>query len=318
MLSTPASSVAVEPVMVGLSDGSETLMKFRSKTPVFAVSDGVFVVDLESAGPGRKVSQISKKITPVPGDTPLCEVARLMVENGVNAYPVNGNPVKGVTSEMIINAVKGTSEFSKREARTIMSHAAVLPESKVQGAEGVSHKMGIEVVAVVNASGKLVGVWSGGRVMKRPVMVRLGTRVKLVIDKLGISPVVVVDKQRSPVGIVTKRDILELAASFREYTVPVFYSGLDVLSFVDAEPAKTSVIEAIQKVNKVTPVKYASVNVAKKGVWVVKVKLSTPLRMFLAHGENEDFRISLSETLSRLVNEVMSEKKKRLKLRKLP
>ncbi len=301
--------LAEVPLIVSLEG---TVGKFRvTDRPVLAEDSGdVYVIDRALASravPRGRFRDFAVKVDPVPPETDVPEVARLMVEHGVDAYPVKGRKLLAVTEEAILRNLRDTP-LARREARAVMCPVKAVSEraKKVQG-----------VVPVVNDSGKLVAAWVNGKLSRRPLIARAGTHVKLVIDKLMKGPVIVVDKRRTPIGVVTRKDVLALAASFREQEAPVFYSGLEFLPSEDGEALKLQVAEAMKKITRVTPVSHASFHLGKRGVWSVKFKLSTPFRTFLSGGEAEELGLAVAETLDRMVEEVLREKEKRVKLRKV-
>jgi hypothetical protein len=260
-------------------------------------------------------SKTESKLRPAPADTPLSGIARLMLKHEAEVYPVEGG--KSIGADAIVAAIKETSAFAKREARTVMNPCPVLKESRVRDAKNKAHESGLPVIPIVNDSGHLVAAWVDGKVFRRPPLAKSGTHVKLIADKVLRNPVVVVDKHRVPQGVITKRDMLELAASFKEFEVPIFYSGLETVPVGDKEPLQSLVAETVHKLGKITPIMYASLRLTKRKLWVVKLKLSTPLRTFLATGEAQKRGVAVAKSLDRLSREVMHEKEKRLKLRKV-
>lgn len=266
------------------------------------------------AGEAAVFSQEAPRFKPAPESMPLSGIAKLMLKHGVDAYPVEGGRVVQIST--IIGAVKDTGAFAKREARTIMCPTPVVKERRVKNAQNAASESGLDVVPVVNESGHLVASWVNGKVTRRPLIVKAGTHVRLVVDKVMRGPVIVVDKHRAPLGVITKSDFLELAASFKEYEVSVFYSGLESLAGGDREALKEQVLATVQKASKLTPAFHASFRLSKRGVWAANLKLSTPLRTFLATGEAEKRETAVAEALDRLVQEVMHEKEKRTKLRR--
>lgn len=241
------------------------------------------------------------------------EAARLLLSKHADKVSIEGEELS-VDLDTIIRQVQNTPELAKRAAKTFMSSAPRVSESNISNAHNIAARNNLEVLPVVNDSGKLTGTWFSGKVTKKPLVVRLGTRAKLVVEKVLIHPVVVIDKHRNPRGVVTKRDLLELAASYQEYSIPIFYSGVEDLN--GSETIKEMAESYIQKVNRHASVTYSSVHIAKRGVWVSNVKVSTPLRTFITSSESKEPGLSLKESFEKILSEVQHEKDKRLKLRR--
>jgi CBS domain-containing protein len=305
MLSKPAGEAAVNPLVVKPGDRVKDLRKLTGRgLPIFVRGGGVAVVNREDlrAAPGSETAGgLARSAEPAPRDTPLHEIARLMLEAGTDSWPVAGPDLLGVTEEAVIRAVKSTGALSKREARTVMVPAEPV---KCAGESG-------EVLPVVNDSGKLTGVSVSGEV-RPPSMVRLHTRVGVVADKVLDGPLVVVDKHREPHGTITRRDVLELAASLQDYGLPVFYSGLEG---APAGKVREAVASALARVEKVTAVNYASFRLEERGAWSARIKVSTPLRTFVSRAEAEGPLGATESALKRLVGEVVADKEERLKWR---
>jgi len=241
------------------------------------------------------------------------EAARLLLSKKADKVSIEGEKLS-VDIDTIIRQVQNTPELAKRAAKTFMSSAPRVSESKVSNAHNIATKNNLNVLPVVNESGKLTGTWLSGKITKKPLVVRLGTRAKLVVEKVITHPVVVIDQHRNPMGVVTKKDLLELAASYQEYSIPIFYSGIEDLN--GAETIKEMTESYIQKVNKYSAVTYSSVHVAKRGVWVSNVKVSTPLRTFVTSSESKEPGLSIKESFEKILIEVQHEKDKRLKFRR--
>ena len=192
-------------------------------------------------------------------------------------------------------------ELTDREVGTVMGPCATSKDiEKLKGTK-----------AIVNESGRLIGLWHRGHRTK-PQIAKESTKIKVIMDKLD-SPVVVVDRNRKPVGIVTKKDIVRAAKNLQVYTTPVFYSGLDAVP--NAEEFKSLVSGMVEKVGRIVRPHHATVRVSCKGVWKVNMKLSTPLKTFVVESQKHNHMAALKECLKILEAEVVEEKEKRLKLR---
>ncbi|MBR9690000.1 MAG: CBS domain-containing protein [Candidatus Altiarchaeota archaeon] len=325
MLSNFAGELAVEPVIVNSGDIAKGVVQFLNRdVPMFIKEKGLLkekikVVSREHlirASSGERVQKFSTQVIPAKMDTPLYEVSKLLLEYEVDSYPIAGESLLGITENTVISAIPSTHDLGKREAKMVMSPCPIIRESKLKNAGNVASQHDLSVLPVVNDSGKLIGMWLNGKLMKKPIVAREGTRVKLFAEKVKKNPVIVIDKRRNPIGIITKRDLLELAATFQEYKVPIFYTGVGTLGKKEAEFAKSEILSTIKRISKITSVSHSSIRVVKRGTWSVKIKLSTSLRTFISMSEAETHRIALEDALAKLVKEVLQEKDKRVKLRR--
>jgi len=322
MLSTPAGEVAIEPIIAKESDSVGDVLKvLRPNVPVFVPSgDLVIVVDrsaLKTAPKDGKVINIGCRVKPASSTAPLYEIARLMYERNLRDFPVKDHRLLGITYRIILGALKATKEMARREARTVMSPVPVIRESRLKNAENIASKNQLTLIPVVNETGRLIGIWKRGKFSKKALMVREGTRVKLVIDKVLQDAVVVVNKQRKPVGVIDVDELIELAASYRELTSPIFYAGLENLAEIEREQFKGEVRRAMSKIAKMVPISYASVHLRKKGVWNVKIKLSTPWGTFMSARESNEAIKALFEALQTLTTDVKREKERVVKRKQL-
>ncbi len=317
MLTKKCIEVAVE-ALVLKEDVEVRVIKDVNK-PVFFVSGGkIFLVAPENVPPETPVSKVAIEVPILSPQEKLYEAARKMTEAGVKILPViaGGEKILAVTSKQIISALEDTKELAKREARVVMSPVAVIRESRAHNAENIAFKSGIPVVPLVNEAGKLIAAWYNGKIMKRVPVVKETTRVKLVCRKLEKNPfVIVVDKQREPKGIIRDDELLTLAASFREVTAPVFYTGVEILEALDLADLKAMINDTLLKIARIVPVHYAAVRISKRGVWKVNIRVSTRWRMFLAAREGEDLLPVVRDALDAVMEQVRREKEERLKLR---
>ncbi|MBR9680599.1 MAG: hypothetical protein GOU98_02120 [Candidatus Altiarchaeota archaeon] len=257
-----------------------------------------------------KKGSVSKKI--VSPKLKLYEAAKIMIESSLDSLKVDGVD-KSIDINSIIFQLKNTPELAKREAKTVMGVTPLVFEKNISNIQNVASSTNLAVLPIVNEQKKLIGTWFNGRMTKKPLIVKTGTRVKLIVEKVLETPVIVVDKHRNPVGTIDKRDLLELAASYQEYTVPIFYSGVEDLS--EVVRIKELVDDTITKVNKLIKVVYSSVHVSKRGVWVSHIKISTTFGTFISSCESTSPLSSVKESLLKILNEVKHNKDKRTRLR---
>jgi len=321
MLGIPCREVAVEPIVVSRHDTvGEVLKVMKPNLPIFIIEkERVGVVEgVENAGQDDKVEKFATWVRPLSSEEPVYKAAQVMLGKEILSVPVNveGN-VKGITYRIVLGALKSTKELAKREARTIAARVPVVLERRIKNAENIARNAGVNVLPVVNDERKLIGVWINGKFTRRPCVVREGTRVKLVIEKVLGSPVVVINKHREPVGVITVWELLDLAASYRDVNVPVFYSGLETLPDLDREYVKGEVESTLRKIVKIVPVFYMSFNMKKRGTWRVTLKLSTPLRMFNISREGIEPLETIREALELMEREVVQEKEKRTEWKRI-
>ncbi len=274
-----------------------------------------------SPGRDEKVERVMQKVEPVDGSTLLYEIARKMVEQGVRAFPIleNGEITGVVTDEIVIGAIKATKPLSKLLAKHVMVRPIVIKERQLRIANVRARKHGLDFFPVVNDKGKLIGVWIRGKFTKDINFVRENTRIKIVIDRIKAKgePVIVIDKWRQPVGIITTRDLLELAASYREEKAPVYYSGFDVLDELTEKEVKAIIEETLFKISKMVPINYAAARLKKiSSGWEFKLRVSTPWKMFVAWSDAPELRDVVNEVCFDIEMQVKSEKEKRTKLRR--
>ena len=263
-----------------------------------------FVVDFSKKG-GDSTREVSPK-------TKMYEAAKIMVESKLDSLKIEGTDAS-IDLNTILYQIKNTPEMARRESKLVMSSAPVVFEKNINNAQNVASTNNLDVIPIVNEQKKFIGTWHNGKITKKPIIVKTGTRVKLVVDKVLLHPVVVVDKHRNPVGVITKRDLLELAASYREYTVPIFYSGVEDLD--ESTRIKELVDAAVAKVNKLTKIMYVSLHLSKRGVWVNHTKVSTNFGTFMASSESNEVLSSVKETLDKILSEVKHDKDRRTRLR---
>ena len=199
------------------------------------------------------------------------------------------------------NELKELRELMDREVGTVMG-----PCPTTKNIEKLSG-----TTAIVNESGRLIGLWHKSHRMK-PQIAKENTKLKIIIDKLE-SPVIVVDKNRKPIGLITKNDIVRVADTVQEYTTPIFYSGLDAVQ--NMEEFKSTTFNTIEKISKIAKPRHATVRVSSKGVWKINIKLSTSLRTFVVESQKHECMHALKDCLKILEAEVIEEKEKRLKFR---
>lgn len=207
----------------------------------------------------------------------------------------------GIRVARRFDELKELKELVDREVGTVMG-----PCSTTRNIEKLSG-----TTAIVNESGRLIGLWHKSHRMK-PQIAKENTKIKVIIDKLE-SPVVVVDRHRKPIGLVTKKDVMLAAEDVQEYTTPVFYSGLDTIP--NAGEFKSITLNMVEKISKIAKPRHATVRVSHKGVWKINIKLSTSLRTFVVESQKHDCMSALKECLRILEEEVIEEKEKRLKFR---
>ena len=300
MLTSSVKDVAVPARIVPLSERVE---KLKLDRPVFAVEgEKIYAVDRRAAGSAPRTARVrsfARRVEQVPPATPLYRAARLLLSWRVDALPVGR---KGITDELVARAVKDTRQVAKTPAGSIASPIPVVKDSTLSKAENIASKGDYEVLPVVNASGHLVGLWRGGEVHRKFRVVREGTRVRAFIDQALQSPVVVVDKHRKPIGMVGKRELLELAASLREFDIPICYVGKDELGS-RAGLAEREVEHAAAKIVKLLPVRFITVRFSRKGVWQVSVKVSHTGGTLMASKESETFEKALSAALNAVLRQ---------------
>ena len=219
-----------------------------------------------------------------------------------------GSLRKGVTEEIVMRAIKDTKQLVKTPARSIASPIPVIKESTLKKASNISFKGDYPILPVVNESGHLIGIWKEGAILKRYKVAREGTRIKNFIDDVFVEPVIVIDKQRKPIGYIGKTELLELAASLREFDIPIYYVGKELLNEFQLSIAQREVDRAMSKIVRILPVNYAKVIFSKKGTWVVNVKLSTEDRMYMVSKEDAICERALSKALDSLVRMVLRKK----------
>ena len=188
MLAVKCEDVWVEPIRLNAKEKVSTALKFLdSKRPVVVDRTGA-VVDghlARLADPGDKIEKISAKVPALDPEESLFVAAQRMLKYNVNAVPVKGGRrPKYVTHHAVLGAIKATKTFAKREARTIMRPTPAVSERKAANALNVANKNDARVVPIVNSAGKLVSVWSSGSIAKKPRIVKEGTRLKLIADKV--------------------------------------------------------------------------------------------------------------------------------------
>ena len=106
---------------------------------------------------------------------------------------------------------------------------------------------------------------------------------------------------------------MQVAEKVKEYTTPIFYSGIDTVP--NEAEFKSTTFNTMEKISKIVRPRHATVRVARKGVWKINMKLSTPLRTFAVESQKHKCMSALKECLKILEAEVIEEKEKRLKFR---
>jgi|GEM_PF-2094609 len=325
MLSVKAEDVWVDAVEVDAKTTvKEVLPLFNQKRPVIVKKTGRVISERTAvrAQPNEPVSNFAVKVPAIHNEDPIFKAAQIMVSHEVNAVPVRNGGIltrenKYVTAKAVLGAIKSTRHLTKREARMIMHPISLVREDRLSNAPNIAANNRVTSVAVVNAKGKLVGVWHNGKVYRQPDLAKEGTRVKLLADKVLNHPVIVVDHQRNPVGVVDIPELLELAAMYREFSAPIFYSGFDVLAPATSEKVKTLIETTLRKISDMVPLIHSSVYLRKKGVWGLKVKVSTKWRAFIRFKESSDLMQLLEQVMEGLLEEVKVEKKQKTEARRI-
>lgn len=321
MLSVECKDVWVEPVLVSKDlPVSKVIGFFKDKNPVVVEETGAIVSEHKArfAKPETHVHKISVKVSPVEPETPVFVAAQQMIKHDVHAVPVrSGRKPKYVTYHSVLGATQTTKHLAKREARTIMNPGPVITEKNASNAMNIAQKNRTKIIPIVNKKGKLISMWFLGSIHKTPRFVKEGTRLKLIINKLAKGPVIVVNNHREPVGTIGVDEVLEISAMYKEFSAPLYYSGLEILADATQKKVKGMIEDTVKKIGDMIPVHHSTVYLKKKGTWSVKVKVSTQVRTFIWFKEGKDMMGTFNEVLSGIFEEVKSEKEKMTEFKKL-
>ncbi|MBR9682029.1 MAG: CBS domain-containing protein [Candidatus Altiarchaeota archaeon] len=321
MLTVRCEDVWVEPIKVGAKETTKSVLKFlESKRPVVIEKTGAVVSEhlARLAEPNTKISEVAVKVPALSPDDPVFIAAQSMLKYDVGAVPIkSGRNPKYITYHAVLGAIKSTKQYTKREARIIMRPTPVISERKISNAKNVADKNDIRAVPVVNLKGKLISMWVSGSILRKPRLVKGGTRLKLIVDKVLNGPVVVINSHREPVGLIDIHELLEMSAMYREFSTPIYYSGLDAIAGSTRDKVKEMIRDTTKKIADIAPIIHTSVYLRKRGVWSVKLKVSTRWRTFIRFKEGTDLMGVFTHILNGLLREVKSEKKKKVDTRQL-
>jgi CBS domain-containing protein len=197
-----------------------------------------------------KIRSVMLKSPKIDEQTPITEVSRLMIENDIMQIPVfKEDKVIGIISASKVVEVLGKDMLSGKPVEEFMSDELIVGEAddSLGRIITVFREYHISRVPIVEES-ELVGVISMHDVLKKamqqgsdadtaeerssifdiaaenimssPVeVVALGEKIDEVINRmsrLDISSIIVVDENNTPLGIITKKDILEKLIDIEE------------------------------------------------------------------------------------------------------
>ena len=321
MLSVNCEEVWVDPIKVSSKDNIESILKFiKSKRPIVMEKGGAIVSEHLAllADPMHKISSVAVKVPAIDATSPVFIAAQNMLKYDVMAVPVKSGKVqKYLTHHSVIGALKSTRQYARREARVIMRPIPVVSERNTNKAAVTASKNDVRALPVVNSSGKLISVWSSGSITKKPNFVKEGTRLKIIANKISKGPVVVVNNHREPVGLIDVHELLEMAAMYREFSAPIYFSGFDVIAGSTRKKIEDLVTETTKKIADIAPLIHTSVYLRKRGVWSAKIKVSTKWRTFIRFKEGSDLMNVFTQSLNGIFREIRVEKKKKVERREL-
>jgi len=139
---------------------------------------------------GRKVRDVmTEDVECVEPDTTVKDAAQKMRTLDIGAFPVceGGDHVVGMVTDrdLTIRVLADARDANQTKVRDVMSHSPVTlsQEDDVEKAETVMEEKQLRRLPVVDASGKLVGLFSVGRVAKVEDDRRAGEVMKSVTQR---------------------------------------------------------------------------------------------------------------------------------------
>lgn len=309
--------------------------------------------------PNTKASTLAVPCPDLSPDTSLPDAAETMIRTGYRALPVlSGSSLVGLVSRTDLARAIGDLEEARRlRARDVMTPTPqhISAEATIQEASKAMGSLGERSVPVVDKDRRLVGVvgikdlaalfarpkqkrkygdWSTEKerveievrsVMRSPaITVPPEASVRTVVDLMiehDISSVIVVENG-DPVGIVTKQDLMQLLASFRDRDgLFVEISGLE--GRPDAYDAMYDVIlKGMRRIEEIVAPRTLTIHVqtykaeGDRQKWSLHARFSTAHRMYFVKHFDWDLMVALEGLLDQLERRIKKEKEKRITARR--
>jgi len=303
------------------------------------------------------IAIMPQEITP---EMPVTEAAEAILTSGHRQMPVvKGGAIQGTISRTdLIRLVEGIRELKELKVEYVMTDdvQSVSPDESVEKALMTMKNLSIRTLPVIDADGALTGIvgikqvadynWKekkratlgemsgnslGSEVKVSSVALAtvysttpeadLGTAVKEMLDK-KVSSLPVLDGG-DVVGILTKYDVIELLASFRQRDmVYTQITGLDPEDRGDLEPAEREITTSLQKIAKISRPMLFTVHVTKYKAQGGNVKYSlngrliTENRVWVASAVDWDMVKAIQSLMSHFERRVIEKKEEKLSQRK--
>lgn len=303
------------------------------------------------------ITVMPQEITP---DTLVTEVAEAFMTSGFRQIPVvKGQNIQGIIARTdLIKIVEGIKELRELKVRDIMTEdvQTVGLEDPVETALLSMKNLTIRTLPVVDGWGNLTGIVGIKQVAnynwkerKRetvgemtgdnsPVKVKvssialdsvytvnedatLGEAVKAMLEH-NVSTLPVIEGSRL-VGIITKYDIIELLASFRQRDmVYTQITGLDQEDRFAADQMEKDITASLQKIAKITRPMLFTLHVTKYNAqgntnkYSLNGRLTTESKVWVASAVDWDLNKATISLMQHLERRVIERKEERLDHRK--
>jgi len=313
--------------------------------------------NLSTASKAGSITIMPQEITP---DTPLTEVAEAFLTSGFRQIPVvSGQIIQGIVSRTdLIGLVKRIEDLRTLKVYDIMTEdvQTIGAEEPVEAALLSMKNLTIRTLPVVDGAGRLTGIIGikqvanfNWRERKRetvgemtgdnsPVQVKvssialdsvytipstadLGTAVDRMIEH-NISTLPVVD-DGDLVGILTKYDIIELLASFRQRDmVYTQITGLDQDDRLAAREIDETITQSLHKIAKISRPMLFTLHVTKYHAnggslkYSLNGRLITEGRIWVASAVDWDIIKATNMLMQRFERRIIEKKEEKLEHRR--
>ncbi|MFQ6061163.1 MAG: CBS domain-containing protein [Thermoplasmata archaeon] len=316
-----------------------------------------FLIRRRGLPPTTKVAHVMNHATRIEEGLTLPQIAEVMLSTGLRALPVvKGKKLIGVVSRTdIVNSITDFEDLAGIGVSSIMSPSVqcVYENDAVSRARHIMQELESRSIPVTNKKGELVGMVGLKDVaplvvqpMRRgenaglesgpidmevksvmsspPISVTREATVSDVIDLMkrhDISNIIVVD-EKTPIGIVTQIDLVELLVSYRKgEDLYVQITGLE--EGPEVYDAMYELIgKTMKRISKIVTPKVLNMHIVRhhaKGdsyKHSVRARMATDAEMYYAKSFDWDLFTALDDTLNQLERSVKREKERRLDRRK--
>jgi len=271
--------------------------------------------------------------------TPLLDLAQQLLE--YRAIPVadDRGQLVGIVSRSDIITKMPHTELASTIARTIMTPPpSILEDEPTRKAKRLLSRLGVDRLPVVSTKGKLVGVfgmsdlaplWKAGRKTQRkgeyageraPLDIEVKSLmsspaitagpnatvegvVKLMLHH-NISSIIITEHEH-PVGIVTTRDILELAIALQDRgkKVHVQITGVEDVERETRTMLDDAVAKTARKLGRMLAPDYLFVHVEQKSGrrrYTARTRLAAHGRCWMSQGDDWDLLRAVTRSLEQL------------------